>query len=53
MALMEIVAAGNSRGHAKAFTDMKIKIKDRQYKLGASLTGILSYGRNWYHAWIT
>jgi hypothetical protein len=25
---MEIVAAGNSRGQAKVFTDMKIKMKD-------------------------
>jgi hypothetical protein len=25
---MEIVAAGNSRGHAKVSTDMKVKMKD-------------------------
>jgi len=31
---MEIVAAGNSRGQAKVFTDIKIKIKDSTIQIG-------------------
>jgi len=41
---MEIAAAGNSRGHANVFTDVKIKIKDSTIQVrGLAPIGMLRF----------